>query len=375
MKFCKSLQRVAAISDPSYAPYWTNYKLLKKLIKAISGRDAASVGTSLSEDVTDHTSLASPQTSPRLSGRTSAAAAAASPSEAPLSPAAQREKVPVWEVEAENILSHNTGIRNNPREVAFFRLVHAEVKKAQNFFDKVERECLVRTQVVSVGMEILKKPQACMVRDRWSVISRAIFFLYRDLLLLETFAIMTYFSFSKILKKHDKVTGYTTRDSFMVNIVNKANFTNYPGLIDLIAQCQALYSEASEKLTQDLHEDERLFLDMVNEWNTRNRDASSAGSGEVTDGLPPQRAFAATRQTNIPSPSAAALGASTIRRTAASAAAASKPSPSPRRQLLRSLPLASSRKRASDKSSDSNSTVDDKESRRSRSPPKKRPPK
>lgn len=31
--------------------------------------------------------------------------------------------------------------------------------------------------------------------------------LYKDLLLLENFAIMNYCGFSKILKKHDKVTG------------------------------------------------------------------------------------------------------------------------------------------------------------------------
>lgn len=29
MKFCKNLQRVAGISDPEWAPYWPNYKMLK----------------------------------------------------------------------------------------------------------------------------------------------------------------------------------------------------------------------------------------------------------------------------------------------------------------------------------------------------------
>ena len=29
MKFCKNLQRVVDISDPEWAPYWTNYKMLK----------------------------------------------------------------------------------------------------------------------------------------------------------------------------------------------------------------------------------------------------------------------------------------------------------------------------------------------------------
>jgi hypothetical protein len=29
MKFCKNLQQVVDISDPEWAPYWPNYKMLK----------------------------------------------------------------------------------------------------------------------------------------------------------------------------------------------------------------------------------------------------------------------------------------------------------------------------------------------------------
>jgi len=29
MKFCKNLQRVVDISEPEWAPYWINYKMLK----------------------------------------------------------------------------------------------------------------------------------------------------------------------------------------------------------------------------------------------------------------------------------------------------------------------------------------------------------
>ena len=29
MKFCKNLQKVADISEPEWAPYWPNYKMLK----------------------------------------------------------------------------------------------------------------------------------------------------------------------------------------------------------------------------------------------------------------------------------------------------------------------------------------------------------
>ena len=37
MKFCRNLQRVINITDPEWAPYWTNYKMLKKFLKAVVG--------------------------------------------------------------------------------------------------------------------------------------------------------------------------------------------------------------------------------------------------------------------------------------------------------------------------------------------------
>ena len=79
------------------------------------------------------------------------------------------------------------------------------------------------------------------------MLAKSVYRLYTDLLLLETFCIMTYCSFSKILKKHDKVTGFETRAAFMSNIVNKANFTHYTTLQEMIDRCEKLYSEVSER--------------------------------------------------------------------------------------------------------------------------------
>jgi SPX domain len=61
-----------------------------------------------------------------------------------------------------------------------------------------------------------------------------IYKLSRDLLLLETYSIMALTSFSKILKKHDKVTGYNTKHAFMTKIVIPSNFvqTEQPPLGD-----------------------------------------------------------------------------------------------------------------------------------------------
>jgi len=162
-------------------------------------------------------------------------------------------------------------IEHKPGEIAFFKLLHSELRKASHFFSTAEQEFAIREERVREGMEIMRAPNAIMVNDRWSLLAKSLCKLYKDLLLLETFAIMTYCSFSKILKKHDKVTGYKTRTAFMTKIVDKANFTNYPNILAMIDRCAALYEEVSNHLMAEgrgsLLEDERLFINMIHRLN------------------------------------------------------------------------------------------------------------
>jgi hypothetical protein len=117
--------------------------------------------------------------------------------------------------------SPKVDLGKSPGEIAFFKLLHAEFKKVTHFFEKAEQEFVIREERVRGGVEIIKGPNSIMVNEKWSTQAKSIYRLYKDLSLLETFAIMTYCSFSKILKKHDKVTGHQTRTAFMSNIVNK----------------------------------------------------------------------------------------------------------------------------------------------------------
>lgn len=159
----------------------------------------------------------------------------------------------------------------NPGEIAFFKLLHSECKKATHFFGKAQQEFVIREERVREGLEITKRPNSIMVNEKWSMLAKSIYRLYKDLLLLETFAIMTYCSFSKILKKHDKVTGHNTRAAFMANVVSRANFTNYPQVMQMISRCESLYGEVSDRLLQEgkegLYEDERLFINMISRLN------------------------------------------------------------------------------------------------------------
>ena len=178
----------------------------------------------------------------------------------------------------------NGSIGRSPGEIAFFKLLHAEFKKATHFFDRAQQEFIIREERVREGMGIMKQPNSIMVNEKWSLLGKSIYRLYKDLLLLETFAIMTYCSFSKILKKHDKVTGYATRNKFMTNVVNKANFTNYPKVLAMISRCEQLYEEVSEHLIREgkdnLYEDERLFINMIHRLNEQVLDTAENEGAE-----------------------------------------------------------------------------------------------
>lgn len=187
-------------------------------------------------------------------------------------------------------------------ERAFFKLLHSEVKKSTHFFENAQKEYIIREERVRKGMEIVKSEQDQSHADEhWSRCAQSIFRLYRELLLLETFAIMTYCGFSKILKKHDKNTGFSTRNAFMVKIVNQANFVNYPQLLQMINRCELLYEEVSSRLElegkNNLHEDEKLFISMIHRLNAQvTGDAKVSGNMAHSQSIPtthhlPSRSF------------------------------------------------------------------------------------
>jgi hypothetical protein len=154
--------------------------------------------------------------------------------------------------------SYIQSIRRRPGEVEFFKLLHSEFHKAVYFFDRAIDEFSIREERVLFGMNIIRHKERVQL---WTIFVKSVFRLYTDLLLLETFCIMTYCSFSKILKKHDKHTGFETKNAFMANVVNNANFTHYTTLQQMIDRCQEVYSEVSNRLEREgldeLHEDER----------------------------------------------------------------------------------------------------------------------
>ena len=164
--------------------------------------------------------------------------------------------------------AHRGIIARCPGEVAFFRLLHVELKKADRFFVDATKGFSIREERIVRGIKITKH-QDSTGEKKWSAMAKSIYHLYKELLLLETFAIMNYCGFSKILKKHDKVTRYQTREAFMNNVVGKSSFAEYPRVTEMIQRCERLYEEVSGHLCLTLSEDESLFVNMIRQLNKR----------------------------------------------------------------------------------------------------------
>jgi SPX domain protein involved in polyphosphate accumulation len=184
MKFGKNLEKLVDVSDPEWGPYWINYKHLKKRVNDI---------------VTEKT-----------------------------------------KGEAEN-----GAIVKSTAEVEFFRMLRSELKKTSEFFAATEQVYLLRNKRVQEAFAMLQ--QSRNVADKgWTRLLNACVKFYKDVLLLENFAIMNYCGFSKILKKHDKLTGFVTRDAFMRNVMSQQNFTHATTVIELLRNSEKLFTELQQ---------------------------------------------------------------------------------------------------------------------------------
>jgi len=213
MKFGHDLVKVIGVSDPEWAPFFIQYKLLKKYIKRIR-RDENAQGPSsaLCDDDSE--------------GR------------------------------AEHRVQLEAMTKSAP-EVSFFKTLRVELKKSSHFFKSAQQVLEIRRERISEALKQLRAAsvvpegtKATLVEDADGKALSACVTYYRDLLLLENYAIINYCGFSKILKKHDKQTGFKTRTQFMRVCVAPQPFTHYPRLLEMIKEAEELYAEIRSLTTQ-----------------------------------------------------------------------------------------------------------------------------
>jgi hypothetical protein len=149
---------------------------------------------------------------------------------------------------------------------AFFQALHSELKKVSDFFDEAEEVFVIREQRVRNGIREASTA-AFTSYNASSKAALSVAWMYKDLLSLETFAIMTYCCFSKLLKMLDSKTGLQLGLKFMHEVVNKANFTQYPRTRNMIQKTHILFKEIKHNLSKEdtctLQTDESLFIDAV----------------------------------------------------------------------------------------------------------------
>ena len=127
----------------------------------------------------------------------------------------------------------------------FFKELRTEVDDCSQFFDSTELLYQVRYQRVFEGYTRFRESE---YHEKLTLnrLIRSCVNLYQDVLLLENFANTNYLGFSKILKKHDKLTGFVTRDAFMRNVVLKRNFSRCQSLEELVKVCESIYLEITK---------------------------------------------------------------------------------------------------------------------------------
>lgn len=196
MKFGKDLLRSVAVSNPEWAPFWMNYKILKKKIKAIVDESR--------KKTTESSEIPEKQVSKQFT-RTRA-------------------------------------------EVGFFRSLKDELKKTSKFFVEAESNFNTRLTRLAASLEHVHKCRVDQsyargrpLKDLATRLMLACLYFYKDLLLLENFAIVNYCGFAKILKKHDRMTGLETRQRFMVNVVNKKPICSYPNTNRLFQEAELIF--------------------------------------------------------------------------------------------------------------------------------------
>lgn len=115
-------------------------------------------------------------------------------------------------------------------EKVFFSFLKQELRKVTLTFCKLETKLFQRFRDFLPRLNALKKSYELKLRNPSEKVSAVIeecaelHFLF---VCLESYAVINYAGFTKILKKHDKITGFTTRDKYMLKLVDDKPFAQH----------------------------------------------------------------------------------------------------------------------------------------------------
>ena len=113
------------------------------------------------------------------------------------------------------------------KEKQFFRELTESVIMVDNFFNQIQVQYIVEVKQL---IEEVKKVDSCpkeKLEETIESLLESCRVIHGKLLLLEMYAHVNYCGFTKITKKHDRVTGYATQKKYMQKKVNVAKFSSF----------------------------------------------------------------------------------------------------------------------------------------------------
>lgn len=190
MKFGKQLHTVVNSCDEEWRSYWMDYSKLKKLIKEITKKNP-------------------PQNATHANAK------------------------------------ENVFIVKSPDEIKFFKELKNQLESASQFFDKKSKEMRERKNGLMQEYDGLERKAELTTEAERLAFMKKVAEYYKELLLFESFGVFNFYGFSKILKKHDRWTGYKTKEKFMENQVGTHAFVSQQYLTELLDDTRLLYERAT----------------------------------------------------------------------------------------------------------------------------------
>ncbi|KAK8799324.1 hypothetical protein JH06_2856 [Blastocystis sp. subtype 4] len=136
----------------------------------------------------------------------------------------KKEKMEQLQKEDENATIDITSLE---KEKQFFKQLTDSVLRVDTFFHQIQVQYIVEVKAL---IDEVKKIDDCPKEQLESTIEALLEKcreLHGKLLLLEMFAHVNYCGFTKITKKHDRMTGYITQKKFMQKKVNVTSFSSF----------------------------------------------------------------------------------------------------------------------------------------------------
>ncbi|CAB1102566.1 unnamed protein product [Ectocarpus sp. CCAP 1310/34] len=137
-----------------------------------------------------------------------------------------------------------------------------EIRRGAQFLALSEGQYVIKTRIVLDGYQstkhLLQSPRLGLegvisdetATEMWLRLMDACTSVYRELLLLNHWVIVSYCGFSKILKKHDRWTHFNTKEKYMRLVVAKQHCTSYPKLHAMLRDMEALFTHISNRLPE-----------------------------------------------------------------------------------------------------------------------------